>query len=285
MSDTSRHPVRHPLASLAEAAHLAAPHHGNSVVCIDLGPHDVAVGHWPVPDLLDHPGESLIGMVAPDRWDAVGLSCDSHRHRLDTGHRAPARTTILADRGASFAGIIDDGQDDLRIISDVPVGMMADALLRVLRLPTPDPPVPLGYLVESAWLDAIAAEALRQPGQIRSWARVADLHPLAAPERPGEPGVCLSIAVQALQAESSWARMLQLWASNITASRHQPPDMAVIPVGTWFDEGSFARWTLRLLPVAEDVLPAVIDALPDAIGGELLDALVTVGDGVAPRLR
>lgn len=284
MPDTPRHPVRHPLASLAEAAHLAAPHHGSSVVCLDLEPHDVAIGHWRVPDALGNPVESLIGVVAPSHWDAVGLTCESRRRVLTTGHRAAAKTTMLVDRGGSFAGVIDDGCGDVRIVSEPPAGVLADALLRVLGLATPAPAVPLGYLVESAWLDAIAVQAFGQPGELRSWARVADLHPLAAAERPGEPGVCLSVAVQALQTQSSWGRILQLWARNIVRPRHQPPDMQVTPVEEWFDDGSFARWTLQLLPVAEDLLPAVLDALPAAIGAELLDALVTVGDGLGPGL-
>ncbi|MEO6989638.1 MAG: hypothetical protein ABI239_13445 [Aquihabitans sp.] len=284
MSDTSRHPVRHPLTSLAEAAHLSAGHSGAGVICVDLGLTEVAIGHWLVPQGVDHPVEALIGVVAPDQWDAVGLTVDSHRRDLTTGHRTSAQTTVLVDRSGACAAVIDDGRSVPRTITKPPVGVMPDALLRVLGLPTPEPPVPIGYLVESAWLDAIAALVLGQPGEIRSWATVANLHPLAAPEQPGEPGVCLSVAVQALQQESSWARLLHLWASNATASRHRPPDMEAVPLETWFDEGSFARWTLRLLPVAEDLLPAVLDAVPDAIGGELIDALVTVGDGVAPDL-
>ena len=288
MSRTPRHPNRHPsrqhLTSLTEAAHHAAPHGGTSVICVDLGRHDVAIGHWTVPELLDHPVETLIGVVAPEHWDAVGLTCGSFRRDLVTGHRTSVQTTVLADRSASYAGVVDDGQGPPKTLADISAGVMADALLRVLELPTPDPPVPIGYLVESAWLDAIAAVVLGQPGAVRSWATVADLHPLATGERPGEPGMCLSVAVQALQTESSWARMLQLWAANATVARHQPPDMQTVPIGSWFDDGSFARWTLRLLPAAEDLLPAVLDAVPDAIGGELLDALVTVGEGVASGL-
>lgn len=285
MSDTSRHPFPHPLTTLVEAAHHSAGQGGAGVIGVDLGPHDVAIGHWQVPEVFDHPVEALIGVVAPDHWDAVGLSCASYRLDLVNGHRSAAQTTVLADRRASFAAIIDDGQGTPKATAGTPVGIVPDALLRVLGLSTPEPPVPLGYLVESAWLDAIAAMVLGEPGSIRRWAEVANLHPLATPERPGEPGVCLSVAVQALQSESSWARMLRLWATNAVPARHRPPDMRAVPLGSWFDEGSFARWTLRLLPVAEDLLPAVLDAVPDAIGGELLDALVTVGDGVASGLR
>ncbi len=288
MSDTSRHPVPHlvaPLASLAEAAHHSAAPGVAGVICIDLGPQDVAVGHWQIPDGFDHPVEALIGVIAPDGWDAVGLTCETFHHDLGVGDRLSGQTTMLADRGGSFAGVVDDRRGAPRTIVAAAAGTITDALLRVFGLPTPEPSVGLGYLVESAWIDAIAAVVLGQPGAVRSWAAVANLHPLATSAQPGEPGICLSVAVQALQTDSSWARMLQLWAANATAARHRPPGMRAVPIGSWFDEGSFARWTMRLLPVAEDLLPAVLDAVPDAIGGELLDALVTVGDGVAPGHR
>jgi hypothetical protein len=53
-----------------------------------------------------------------------------------------------------------------------------------------------------------------------------------------------------------------------------PPGGRPIDLPDWFDDGSFSRWVTRNLVPGEDLLPAVLDALPETVGQELLEALV-----------
>ncbi|CAN5878083.1 hypothetical protein BH23ACT2_BH23ACT2_13900 [soil metagenome] len=276
----------------------------------------VAFGTWPVPPSVDHPADSLVGFVAPAAWDAVGLITNGWAHDLaDTAHaaatggladsgdlvasrggshhpqRRPApigshvpvtgsacvRATVVLDRNDSAVSIIDRPDRDPQVLCHRPGGWAADVLARTLGLPTPAPVDPLAAWVEAAWLDRIAAMVLARPGQIRSWRPLALLHPLAPAGRP-LPGALLAVETQALDLESSWTRMRQLWSAGTSAQQAaaHPPGGTVRALPHWFDDGSFSRWVQRDLPPADLVLPAVLDAVPADSRAELIDALVSV---------
>jgi hypothetical protein len=122
---------------------------------------------------------------------------------------------------------------------DPPVGHLADAMQRVLGLPTPPPPVPVDHLHARLWADRVLAAVLAgervdrrrvralQPGRSRSWA---DVRTACAAGAWGELGV--------------------------------DPEVA-----EWMDDGTFARWVLAELPDAAEVVLDLADVVPaDALG-------------------
>jgi hypothetical protein len=200
------------------------------------------------------------------------------------------RATVVLNRCDHAASVLDLPNGDRQVLSDRPAGWAADVLARALRLPTPPPAESLAAWVEAVWLDRIAAVVLSRPGEVRSWRRLAHLHPLS-PSGPALPGALLAVETQALDLQSSWSRMRHLWSSGPSADNDdddtQPsvsappaPGGTVVPLPEWFDDGSFSRWVQRNLPPADLVLPAVLDAVPVDSGAELIDGLVSVAPPV-----
>ena len=272
------------LADLAEILHCSttnAP--GPVLVTIEEGEKTVSFGTWPIPDVVDHPADTLMGFVAPASWTAFGLVTTGHLHHLDAApwpdgpaKGQPIRATVLLARTGEAASIIEHAGQPLEFLPGPPQGWVADALARVLGRPTPPPADSLAGWVETVWLDHIANLVLDQPGEIRSWPALARLHPLA-PDGPSVPGAVLAAQSAALNRESHWGRIRHLWGATRTERPPvSPPGGTVIAPETWFDDGSFARWSQRNLQPGEAVLPAVLNGLPDALASELLEALTTV---------
>ncbi len=256
---------------------------------------DLAIAVAPVGPDVDHPADPLIGRLAPADWEAVGLATGVRTRPAPPAHPAGAwagapavgphpdepgaesRLTVLVDRSGRFAAALDRGERDVELLSTTPSGWVADALLRTLGRPTPPPAESIGAWVEATWIDRLAAATLHRPGALRTWGAAARLHPLAPPSGV-LPGPLLGVEVRALEAESSWARLRRLWAgAGLPSAPPGLPDAVPVALADWFDDGSFCRWVLRNLPPPEAVLPAVVDALPESVAAELVDALVTVG--------
>lgn len=279
-----------PLVRLAETVHVAAtPFDRSLVASVEVGPTDVAFGTWPVPAAAPHPADPLVGFLAPAPWEAIGLVSTGRLVDLAGGADPPRRlaegparersrvvVTVVADRSGGFASVVDRPSSDLQLLEDPPEGWVADVLARALGRSTPPPTDRLSRVVEGHWLDAIARLVLHQPGQVRTWTRLARLHPLA-PEGPACPGTVLAERSEALDLESSWARMRRFFADRPPpdAPAH-PPGGRQVPLSQWFDDGSFSRWIQRNLPPLDSLLAAVLDAVPATVGAELVDALVAV---------
>lgn len=293
------------LSSLAELLHDAtAGAAGPLLVTVDCRAHEVAFGTWEVPAEVRHPADPLVGFLAPAAWDAVGLVATGRARPLRPTDRTgagsptgpagrapadhevgpiepgPARSTVLAHRDGRACAVLEVGGRPPEVIDAAPEGWVADVLARALGRPTPPPAEPLAAWVEAAWLHQVAGIALAAPGRIRSWGRVARLHPLHPPGRV-LPGALLAVETQAIDLQSSWTRM-RLLSGIAPATTVHPPGGLPTTLADWFDDGSFSRWVLRDLPPAAELLPAVLDALPAEVGCELLDALVSVA---LPRER
>jgi hypothetical protein len=262
------------------------------VVTVAPAEADVAIGTWPVPDQVAHPADPLVGFLAPEDWTAIGLVTRGRAWADDpegagTGGRAhigpvvltdavatPVRITSLFGRDGSAASLLTRADEPVQVIDDAPEGWVADVMARVLGRPTPPPGSSLSTWVEASWLDRIADLVLDAPGRVRRWNALARLHPLAAPGS-ALPGVLLAVEARALDLESSWARMRRLWIGGPPVEPGlAPPGGRPIDLSDWFDDGSFSRWVTRNLVPGADLLPAILDALPDAVGQELLEALV-----------
>ena len=260
-------------------AHIQAP----VLVTIEQDRNTVSLGTWEVPGTVDHPADVLLGFIAPPSWSAFGLVTSGRIHRLDAdaGFASAAkpesvRATVLLDRTGAAASIIEHAGFPLEVLPDPPEGWVADALARVLGRPTPPPAQSLAAWVEAAWLDQIATVVLARPGGVRSWPALARLHPLA-PQGPTVAGIVLAAQSMALDCESHWGRIRRLWGASLAnKSPVTPPGGTMVAPDTWFDDGSFARWSQRDLPPADALLPAILDALPDSLANELRDALTTV---------
>lgn len=290
MSPSPHSPTIPSLRQVAEVLHEGtASWPGSLVVTVAPAPvpAEVAIGTWPVPDDVAHPADPLVGFLAPEDWLAIGLVARGRAWPIDPAGAAaeadPVRITSLAGRDGTATSLLTRAAEPVQVIEDAPAGWVADVLARTLGRPTPPPATALSTWVEAAWLDRIADLVLESPGRVRHWDVLARLHPLAAPGA-ALPGVLLAVESRALDLESSWCRMRRLWGGGPpVAAAQAPPGGRAVALQDWFDDGSFARWVTRNLVPGEDLLPAVLDALPRALGRELLESLVgtPVPDGAA----
>ena len=293
MSPSPRSSTLPPLRQLAEVLHDGtAGWPGSLLLTVAPAGAEVSLGTWPVPGEVEHPADALVGFLAPDAWTALGLTTSGRAwtalpHGAGTGHpgrvggvvltdaeTTPVRLTTLFGRDGHATTVLSRAGQPAEVIEEAPAGWVADVVARCLGRPTPAPELALSTWVEAAWLDRIASLVLEAPGRVRRWAALARLHPLAPPGA-ALPGVLLAVESRALDLESSWQRMRRLWSGGAPV----PPDLAPpggrpIDLQDWFDDGSFARWVTRNLVAGEDLLPAVVDALPDALAHELLESLV-----------
>lgn len=280
MSSSSAPPTPDPaalaLGQLVELAHRTALalDDGPQIVGVVPVDHSVDIDLWRVPPEVPHPAETLAGFVADPQRLAIGLTTTARAERL--GHGQDIHFTILMARDGRCASVIDVGQDTATSTYEAPHGWVPDALARALRRPTPAPQFSLSACVEAVWLDRLAARVLRQPGCLRTWGDVAELHPLVDPGQ-SLPGPMVAVQSHALDAESSWSRIRHRWCERRPdPDAVHPPGGSAVSEAAWHDDGSFARWTTRDLVPASVLLPAVLDGLPEAVGDELLDALVSV---------
>lgn len=277
------------LPSLAQIAgivhHAAADDPANRVVHLHIA-HETEtfdLGFWDPPPVADHPMEPLVGFVAPDAWDAIGVVCTGRLRHLDTPGTEPERTlsTVLLHRDGSAASVITVADGEPRHLDEPPVGLVPDVLNRVLQRPTPPPESTTGALVELTWLDRIAAGLLTQRGRGRSWRWLADRHPLRGGGPLPDPDE-LAARTAAYSHERTWAGLrLLAMTDDLPAVRWGPPGGTTEPACTWFDDGSLSRWLLSRLPPAEALVPDLLAVLSSQAGADLLAALHEV-DGTWP---
>ncbi|WP_421120617.1 hypothetical protein ACE2AJ_04710 [Aquihabitans daechungensis] len=240
------------------------------------------LGFWEVPPHDGHPVDPLVGFVAPDSWNAVGLISAGRLRHLDRPDQEPRATlsTVLLHRDGTAASVLGVAGGPERTLDDPPTGLIPDVLLRVLGRPTPPPDAPTGTMVELTWLDRIAAGLLHQRSRGRSWRWLADRHPLRGSGPVPAPAE-LAARTAAYSEERTWAGLRLLAVTqDLPAVRCGPPGGTTEPACTWFDDGSLSRWLLSRLPPAEALVPDLLSVLPEHVGADLLDALGEV-DGAA----
>lgn len=273
-------PAQPSLARLAELIHRAtAPLQVPHLIYVEDDPADADsfnLGLWEIPLVAGHPLEPLTGFVAPTAWRALGLTSSARLRHLDVPSQpaVDASSTVLVPRMGPIVSVLDDG-DEPWLVPDPPVGLIPDALARALRRPTPPAEVSTGSFVELTWLDRLASGVLARPSLGRSWGWMADRHPLrgagAAPSAEE-----LAARVEVYSAERTWT---DIGYSNadlvLPAASCGPPGGTTLPAGSWFDEGSLARWVMRHLPPAEVLVPDLLSVLPPGVGDQLMTALVT----------
>jgi hypothetical protein len=259
-------PFRGPdaLVALATAAHdqLADDPRGALLRVHETAPVAECLG-WKSLEGV-HPVDALLGFVAPDDWRAIGV-CTTGRAHSPRGTEA-VTLTLLVDRAGGTASVLQRG-GALEVLPGRPDGMVADACRRALGLPTAPPPGSSLVLWTLTWLDRVVAKAHdRLPGQPGpSWAAMARLHP--ASSGPGDP-VALALDAAALAEAWPWGR---LRAEPALADLPGSPPSASL--AQWMDDGMWARWLIRELPPAAELLEATRALLP-AVMADAVDLVV-----------
>jgi hypothetical protein len=226
----------------------------------------------------DHPAAVMAGFKAPPTWTAVGVVTGGRSHELigadASGRRSQRiRLTFLLDRsGAAITLLTPFGVSPgrRRMLTEPPVGLLADACRRVLGLPT-DPPAegPQTWLT-ARWLDRVLAAIVDAPGAIAMWESAVALHPLVSAGAAPRPEALVDLVEEAASS-FGWEHL------RLVAAQQQGPDPAVEPaVAAWMDAGSFARHVLAAeLPL--DLLLTVLWALlPQAVFAAVRDAVPQV---------
>ena len=206
-----------------------------------------------------HPLPHLLGFVAPPDWTVFGVTSCGWAAGMDGGcrpsqhpDRRRVRQTVLVGRSGATAGAIHFA-DGAEPFTEPPTeGVVLDAMLRCLELPTAPPAESTRSLFTSWWLgDVIGAG--RAAGRRLTWSEVADLHPgvrmLAADGDDGlvPPSDLVRIAT-ALSNVVTWERLRDLAAGG------GYPSIVDAEVAAWMDDGMLSRWLLGDLDPVEALL-------------------------------
>lgn len=215
-----------------------------------------------------HPADALIGTVAPDGWEALGMSqLGWARHFTELGSRRRVRVTTLVSRTGEQVTSLHDELGHAEDLPGVSEGRVADVLRRCLGLPTPPPGLlPTAAFAAGLWFHAVAAAAADGGPEPMRWDRAATLHPAGLPAGAGSADAVA--ACRRLVGTASWEDLRWQTVEGSWAVPGVSPALA-----SWFDAGSFARW------VAPD--PVVVGNLTPHLerGAQkrLLDVLVSLG--------
>lgn len=273
-------PRLHPgvsVADLAQVVHeLTAPTGHDQVVVTSTTDDRLEVKIWPIPAGAPSPTDVLIGWRPRGPVGAVGLVVSGQEH--SPVHLGRVGLTVMIDSQARAATVLERPEHQPELILETPQGWASDALHRTLGLATPPPDVPVSACVDASWLAQVAAVAW--PPEVDglpplTWAQIAPLHPLA-PAGPSSTPQALAALTTEMDRASGWSRLLHQAAASLPPSAIHPPGGRPVPLGAWFDQGSFSRWMLRQQPDVSDLFWDLLDQLTDEAASKLMDALVSL---------
>lgn len=203
-----------------------------------------------------HPVDALIGTVAPDSWDALGMSqLGWARTTAGDEPRRRVRVTTLLSRTAEHATLLRDARSGaVEELGSACEGRVSDVLHRCLGLSTPPPcEVPEIWFAVGMWVGTLALAAATAERPL-SWAAVVGLHPV---EVDGDIGAGdMAAATAGVVGRTSWEDLR--WQT--VEGRWMVPGVPSA-LASWFDAGSFARWIRSDVAVVEQVAAQLV---PDA---------------------
>ena len=225
------------VAAIDSGAEARGWNEGHQLVRVEActGPDDIELGFK---NIDGHPLETLMGFTAPREWSALGVCAEGWAASTDSGCRPSQakgrmrmRTTVLVSRdGPVASGLRFAGED----FTPMPggEGMILDALLRAMRLPTAPPPARF-----EEWLARLLFMTIA--GHHRGDRRVgwAQLRPVL--ERYDELG----------SAGGTWEQLRAMAAKG-----HRVTSDLTAEDAAWMDEGMFARWVLGEIPSYDHLL-------------------------------
>ena len=209
----------------------------------------------------DHPYDALLGFVAPDDWEVLGVIASgwgTFYAGPQEGKRRRVRAIHVASRAGEEAGLLRFAGDDspsIEAAKDSP-GRVADCIRRALELPTPDEP---DSTLVAAWWDRtlrrVAARA--HPSNNGRLAQVAELDGLIG-DAPTTWG------------DERWSVIISGGSALMDAT-----------IATWMDDGMFARTVLADMVDPEIAIDAAKRACSPEAWTELLKrfAAAVLDDG------
>ncbi len=250
-------------------------------VAVDEHAGTVDVTMCDLPPSVD-PLQPLIGMTAPDNWDAFGLvsaatvlparSGTARSVDLDGG----VWVGILVDRDEQLWASMRSGNGTPVQLPDGGEGHLVDLCKRVLGIPTSPPCEALVRpMLCALWTDEIRQLLANRSDRHRepTWDELAVLHPAnqLLPESLYPLGMRAEQAAHAL----SWADLHQRCCDG----SFKIPGISVDEC-QWFDPGSFSRWIARCVPPHEEIYVDVLNDISYELGFTLLEHVADLLSGV-----
>jgi len=234
-------------------------------------PPEDAIHLLPLDPVVDSPLASLIGLVAPDDWWALGMVATGTARHLDRPGRPPTDVLVvlLVDRSGrtvSLVPLLDGtGRYESLGVADGPEGVLLDLCRRAFGLPTPPPDQPPMTWWAQLWLDALLRDVAAEPRRCWTWPALVARHPfhdLLHPADGAEGADRFARAIEGVVAGYDWERL-----------RRAAPAGPDREMAAWMDEGCFARWTLSTNPEVPDLLAALQSLLPPETVGPVSSVL------------
>jgi hypothetical protein len=169
--------------------------------------------------------DDLVGWTAPSCWTAAALVAPATAVGPD-GVADIALLHLVTRGGHSVSGRQLDGQIDL--LSDG-TGPVDDLCRRIIGLDTPPPDGPVRVFLDTLWLDRVLGVALDRP--------------------LGSCGPSPNQVLVLRPDDLDWSELRRRCVVGSLVLTGITPAEA-----NWFDDGSFARWAIRLMPDPTEVL-------------------------------
>ena len=197
-----------------------------------------------------HPADLLLGQVAADEWDALGVMASGWASPIGEGRaslharRRATETIVIVHRDGTGVGRMRvEGQP---VVETPPGGgVILESLQRAMGLATAPPDQPVETLATLRWMRAIAAAPGRRA---LSWERARSLQPT--------------------EVDGTWEAARRSVAEGRVAEPGTPPWLAA-----WMDDGMFCRWvapagalTTALAAARSRLTPAAVARLEQALG-------------------
>jgi hypothetical protein len=197
-----------------------------------------------------HPFDALLGFVAPDDWEVLGVVAPGWGTRIDTGARQRTRVVYLAARDGEEASLIrfagDDNAEILRP-TERTIGRVADCVRRALDLPTASEP---DTSLLALWFDRVLQKLVEHT------------HPSFAGHKVDADSVVgiIDEAQPSSWNDERWA-VIEAGGSLLVSG-----DLAA-----WLDDGMFARLLLADLADPDVAIPAAKRGCTEAAWTKVLE--------------
>ena len=186
-----------------------------------------------------HPFDALLGFVAPEDWEVLGVIAPGWGTHVDTGKRQRTRVIYVAARDGEEASLIRfAGDDDASVMrpSEPTVGRVADCVRRALNLPTAIEP---GESLLALWWHRVLKTLVERN------------HPSFRGEKLGADGI-----VDLIEAAQPTSWNDERW--NVV--QHDGSLLMSGELAAWMDDGMFARCLLAELADPDVAIPAAKQA-------------------------
>jgi hypothetical protein len=193
----------------------------------------------------DHPFDALLGFVAPDDWEILGVIAPGWgtRYEQSPPSRQRIRVIHVASRSGDEASLLRFAGEPTATaapIGELPAGRVADCLRRALNLPTPEEPAEtLATLWVHRVLQGLAARSHPSFGR-----RKVDAHEVEA--------------IVSSAAPSSWED--ERWA----VVQSEGSFLMDGAIAAWMDAGMYARYVLADMPERSTTVDAAKKACTPA---------------------